>query len=43
MTRVDPRFTQNLVCVPHTWHAAEMFLAILDQQDPEFGLPRDEP
>ena len=32
MSRIDVQFTRIKLCVPHTWHAAEMFLAIQDKQ-----------
>jgi hypothetical protein len=35
MTVIDPVFTAKKTCAPHTWHAAEIFLYLLD--------PRTEP
>jgi len=30
MKLIDPSFVQNRLCAPHSWHAAEMFLYLLE-------------
>jgi hypothetical protein len=30
MAVIDPVFVRQKICVPHTWHAAEIFLYLLD-------------
>ncbi len=37
MKIVDPVFAEQQTSVPHTWHAAEIFLYLLDKQT----LPRE--
>lgn len=37
--RLDERFTKNKICAPHTWHAAEMFLAIQDLESKRQPAP----
>ncbi len=31
MARISPEFTAAKLCMPHSWHAAEMFLYLLDE------------
>lgn len=31
MARVDPEYTERRLCAPHTWHAGEMFLSLLER------------
>lgn len=33
MEILSPRYVQEKRCAPHTWHAAEMFLLLLNRQD----------
>jgi hypothetical protein len=33
MTRIDPKYVERRLCAPHTWHAAEMFLYLLERSD----------
>lgn len=33
MARVDPIHTERHLCLPHTWHAAEMFLYLFEQKE----------
>ncbi len=31
MARISPAYADQWLCAPHTWHAAEMFLALIEQ------------
>ena len=33
MARISPEFAAAKLCMPHTWHAAEMFLYLLDEAE----------
>lgn len=33
MQIVDPSFSTDKICVPHTWHAAEIFLYLIESSD----------
>jgi hypothetical protein len=33
MARISPAFTAAKLCMPHTWHAAEMFLYLIDETE----------
>jgi hypothetical protein len=33
MARISPKFTAAKLCMPHTWHAAEMFLYLIDEME----------
>jgi hypothetical protein len=41
MRLIDERFFKSKICAPHTWHAAEMFLAIQEKRmDRQKGMSR---
>lgn len=34
MNRISPLYSEQKLSVPHTWHAAEMFLRLLEARSP---------